>query len=204
MIVSPFDSRPPSSSIVDSVGAPDGTITHTARGGSNALTRSASDVHGAAPSPCAASSASALRSWTTTWWPPSMSRLVMLPPMRPRPTIPIFMCSPDLVEGLDRHPQHPAPVVEQALVVAQGLGGDQSAEVVRVTGNGKFGRGPSGHDLHGDDLVGASLVQLARRVQEPGPVPARDGDATEAGALCSAEALELVVLAVGQVGLDRH
>src|SRR5581483_8774364 len=147
MIVSPGDSRPPNSSIVDSVGGPDGAITQTARGGSSALTRSASDEDGAAPSLPAASRASALRSCTTTWCPPSMSRLVMLPPMRPSPTIPIFMCSPDLVEGVDRHPQHPAPVVEQALVVAESLGGDERAEVVRVPGDGKFRRGPAGDDL---------------------------------------------------------
>src|SRR2546423_15547488 len=119
-----------------------------------------------------------------------MSRLVMLPPMRPSPTIPILMlnlrsfanlrwnralsgpfhrrfASIQLVDG---DPEHAAAVCFQALVVADGLGGDERAEVVRIAGDRHGGTRFPGDQLHRHDAVRAALVELAGPVQGPGPV----------------------------------
>ena len=93
---------------------------------------------------------------------------------------------------------------DEALEVAEGLRADQGGEVVRVAGDGdRRGRGAA-HGLHGDDLVGAALVKLAGRVQEPGSIARGDGHAAEAVAQGPAQRLQARVVAVGQVGLDRH
>src|ERR1700722_13161948 len=91
MMTSPRLRSPASCVIVCSVGSPDGTITHTARGALSAPTRSASDAPPLAPPDAAVATALASRSKTTTWWPPRMSRVVMFAPILPSPTIPICM-----------------------------------------------------------------------------------------------------------------
>src|SRR5215470_12859625 len=73
---------------VCSVGPPAGTIIQTARGGFSLLTRSCREDDPTAPSPTRPFTASALRSETTSWWPPRIRRRVMLAPILPNPTIP--------------------------------------------------------------------------------------------------------------------
>src|SRR3954469_9864391 len=105
-----------------------------------------------------------------------MSRLVMFPPMRPKPTMPILIPPPgSCSELVDCYAKHPPAVRLQALVIADGLRGDEGAEVVREPGNGNVGAGPARHQLHSDHAVGAALVQLSGGVQEPWAVPGRDG-----------------------------
>src|SRR5438309_10121379 len=67
--------------MVDFVGSPAGTITQATRGAGSASTSSARVF---------TSAMSALRSKPTTSWPWRRSRSAMFPPIRPRPTIPIF------------------------------------------------------------------------------------------------------------------
>ena len=62
MMTSPLENRPVSSSTVESVMWPAGSITQTARGESSLPARSARLVDGSAPLPAAAFTASALRS----------------------------------------------------------------------------------------------------------------------------------------------
>src|SRR5580704_6332891 len=90
-MTSPDSKWSASSAIVESVGGPDGTITHAARGDDSFAARSSSDVAGSAPFAATASRASAERSNATTSCPAFSSRSVMLAPILPRPTIPIFI-----------------------------------------------------------------------------------------------------------------
>ena len=62
MIVSPGSSRPASSVTVDSVGAPAGTMIHTARGLARPATSAASESLPLAPSAASAFTLSGLRS----------------------------------------------------------------------------------------------------------------------------------------------
>src|SRR5208337_338216 len=94
MMVSPVCMRPRRACTVFSVGSPDGTMIHAARGGFSLLTRSSSEVEATAPSPAILFTASALRSDTTMVWPPRIRRRVILAPMRPRPTIPNCIAAP--------------------------------------------------------------------------------------------------------------
>ena len=66
-------------------------MIQTARGAANFCTNSTSDCAPIAPSPTAVFTASALRSNTTSVWPPINSLFVMLPPILPRPISPSCM-----------------------------------------------------------------------------------------------------------------
>ena len=88
MMVSPAASRSVSSLTVASVILPAGSMIQIARGGVSLATMSARPVLGLAPlsaSPCTTAS---LRSYTTVLCPARIRRWLMLPPIRPRPTIP--------------------------------------------------------------------------------------------------------------------
>ena len=90
-MTSPCDiaaTRPPS---VRSVMGPDGTMIQTARGGWSFDTTSSSETASSAPAATACWRASWFGSNATTWWPNRISRAVMFPPIRPSPTMPIFM-----------------------------------------------------------------------------------------------------------------
>ena len=80
---------------------------------------------------------------------------------------------------------------------------DQRAEVVGLAGDGQLGLGAPAHQLDGHDRVGAALVQLAGRVQEAGAVAGGDRDPAQVVADPAAQRLERVVLAEGEVGLER-
>src|SRR5581483_7630170 len=119
MITSPGESTPRSSSIVSSVGLPEGTMIHTARGVCvNFATISASELAPVAPPSTLALTASALRSYATTECPPRIKRVAMLAPMRPRPTIPtcitlrLCFCGQCVV---DERVQRPKAAVDVAL-----------------------------------------------------------------------------------------
>jgi len=89
---SPFSSRPASLSTASWVTFPAGTISQMVRGASSFLTRSASEVAGRAPVVLAFSRAPLSGSKATTSWSESRRmRATMLPPMRPRPTKPIWL-----------------------------------------------------------------------------------------------------------------
>ena len=85
MMTSPLESAGTSASIVLSTGPPAGTMIHTTRGALSCAQTSARSLAAAAPIPTCAFTASALRSYTTTWCPPCSRRCTMLPPIRPRP-----------------------------------------------------------------------------------------------------------------------
>src|SRR6478736_10064735 len=82
MTRSPGSSRSASLATVSRVGSPAGTMTHTTRGASRALTR-AGRVR--------TSATSGLRSKPTTSWPARRNRSRMLPPILPRPMRPSCM-----------------------------------------------------------------------------------------------------------------
>src|SRR5580693_798199 len=94
MMTSPLENKPVSSSTVESVMWPAGSITQTARGEPSLLARSARLDDASAPLPTAAFTASALRSYATTSCPPLRRRSVMLAPILPSPTMPIFTRAP--------------------------------------------------------------------------------------------------------------
>src|SRR5438270_13152217 len=79
---------------VDSVGPPAGTISHATRGEPSFEQKSSSDEEAIAPSDAIPFTASALKSVTTTSWPPRMRRRAMLAPILPSPTIPRRMLPP--------------------------------------------------------------------------------------------------------------
>ena len=94
MIVSPGESSSASALTVNSVGAPDGTITQTARGALSCATSAASESTPVAPTSRTRVTASRLRSQATTAWLPWVSRVTMFMPILPRPTNPSCMrCS---------------------------------------------------------------------------------------------------------------
>ena len=66
-------------------------MIHTARGALSFETSSDSDDAPVAPSPAERCTAAASRSYATIVCPPRISRVVMLAPMRPSPTIPSCM-----------------------------------------------------------------------------------------------------------------
>src|SRR5437867_541674 len=96
MMMSPADSSDVSALIVDSVGSPAGTISQTARGEESADTTAASDATPWAPAAAARATASGLRSNATTAWPPRARRVTMLRPIRPRPTKPSCIATPEV------------------------------------------------------------------------------------------------------------
>ena len=95
MMMSPGSPRAMSWSIASVVGSPAGTITHMTRGRDWKFLTNSSTVK-AATAPCDAFSliASADLSYAIMRWPRFIRRKTMLPPMRPRPTIPISICAP--------------------------------------------------------------------------------------------------------------
>src|SRR5712691_10309637 len=96
MTMSPACSNVLSSFTPASVTSPAGNISHTALGGRSLLTRSATDVARTAPFPTYPATVCALRSYTTISCPSRMQRSDMLPPMRPKPTMPSCMISSPL------------------------------------------------------------------------------------------------------------
>src|SRR5947209_12948189 len=179
MMTSPFSRTSSRVLMVSSVGSPDGSISHTARGGSSAFTRASREPAPSAPSDASLLTEWSLRSHATTSWPCCVRRSVMLAPMRPSPTIPIFIRTPfpfstDLLQVVDLDAQDPPAVGLQALEVADGLGVDECSEVIRLPRDLHVSARRARCDLHGDDFVGAALVELAGRVQEPRAVARRD------------------------------
>src|SRR2546428_3692322 len=87
MRMSPFSSSGRRSAMDLSTTAA-GTISHTARGVSSFLTKSASEEAPTAFSWVSSCTAFGDLSKTTHWWPPATSRRAMLAPMRPSPIIP--------------------------------------------------------------------------------------------------------------------
>src|SRR5260370_15799711 len=119
----------------------------------------------------------------------------MLPPMRPRPTIPISMVIPSGAWLLDRcsnccrqrlptcsrlsaerHPQHREPARCERLQVAQRLRLLEDRKAVRLAGDGHVFRVVL-DDLQKKADLRAALVQLSGRVEEARPV-ARGGGVT--------------------------
>src|SRR6266545_5266875 len=96
MTTSPVDSRPARASTVDSVGSPAGTMIQIARGGARAETIASIEVTPLAPAVVACATASALRSYATTTCPPRVRRVTMLRPIRPRPTKPSCIVTPEV------------------------------------------------------------------------------------------------------------
>src|SRR5882762_3391980 len=96
MTMSPACSNVLSSFTPASVTSPAGNISHTAFGVRSLLTRSATDVAPKAPFPTYPATVCGLRSYTTNSCPLRMQRSVMLPPMRPKPTMPSCMISSPL------------------------------------------------------------------------------------------------------------
>jgi hypothetical protein len=99
MMMSPGDRSVASVAMVDSVGAPAGTMTQTGRGGVSAFTSPSSELTPCAPPCSTAARAASAGSYATIWWRARSSRVTMLPPIRPRPTNPIcisatYPCSP--------------------------------------------------------------------------------------------------------------
>src|SRR5579872_1563951 len=88
--------RPFRASTVRSVGAPAGTMTQATRGGSRCPTSSTRRSSDLAPFWLTESRASGDRSNATTSWPFSRRRTVMLAPIFPSPTMPIFIPAPFL------------------------------------------------------------------------------------------------------------
>src|ERR1051325_11133865 len=74
MTASPPSIEPLSAAIVSSTGFPDGTMSQTARGRRRAATKSASESTPAAPNPATRWTASRLRWYATTLWPPPTPR----------------------------------------------------------------------------------------------------------------------------------
>src|SRR5207237_3178167 len=103
----------------------------------------------------------------------------------------------DLSEFVDLDAQDSAPVVSEALEVADGLRVDERAEVVPETRDRHVGRRSARCDLHGHHRVRPALVELTRRVQEARTVPNGGGGTTEPVAHRAAQALERLVLTEG-------
>src|SRR5215831_9602318 len=91
MMVSPASNLCASALTVCSVGSPAGTMIQAARGLASLATKSSSEADPVAPSLASSATFCGLRSETTHWWPPRISRRTMLPPIRPRPIIPNCM-----------------------------------------------------------------------------------------------------------------
>src|SRR5579884_2535156 len=82
-------------------------------------------------------------------------------------------------EVVDCDPYHPPPVLLEALVVTEGLGGEESTEVVGMIGYFDEGLVAGPQELDGQDAVRSSLVELAGGVEEAGPVTGGHRCATE-------------------------
>ena len=89
MSVSPAASFEDSASMVSSVMAPAGTISHTTRGGFSMATSASSEAADFAPFSSMSLRAASAGSKPTIAWPPRIRRCAMLAPMRPRPIIAI-------------------------------------------------------------------------------------------------------------------
>src|SRR5712691_8049126 len=126
-------------------------------------------------------------------WPRLSRRRTMLPPMRPRPTIPISMVIPSggwlldrrsnrrrqrLPSGrrfsANRHPQNREPARRQGLQVAQRLRLLEDREAERLAGN-RHVFGVVLDDLQEEADLGAAFVQLSGRVEEARPVAGGGG-----------------------------
>src|SRR3954452_12985090 len=203
--------------IVDSVGSPAGTITHTVRGAWSLATRSSSEDAPVAPFSSAALTASGEKSNATTSWSESRSiRWDMLPPIFPRPMKPICMGSVPFDSGGDavdaarqvvgvQADAHGGPaVVAQGLQVAVGLGGDQGPEPVGLARDlGVLAAVVD--ELQEAAGRRAALVVLPGRVQEARAVAPRRRDLRapgDGGAQAGDRLVDGVL--VGQVAHDRH
>src|SRR5712692_8680524 len=189
MSVSPGPMRRARSITTCSVAAPAGTITHATRGALSFATKSSSVTVPTAPSPATSWTVFALLAYATTSWPPRMSRRAMLPPIRPRPTIPICMLAV-LPSGpwisllrrrlddrvLERHepalhvlaevdPQRAAPTLDEHLEIALRLGRLHHTERVPLARHRHVRRVVAG-ELEEHAGVRPALVGLARRVQK--------------------------------------
>src|SRR5262249_53972442 len=189
MMMSPSCSFGARSAIVASTTAA-GTISHTARGATSFFTKSSRALEPVAPSPTSCFTTSALRSYTTHWCPPRVSRRTMLAPIRPRPIIPScieawLLCRKTLAANcafeLSQPPvnvfpevdaQHAPATLPERLKIAERLGLDQPSDrVIRL----RHGQRLSWlvHELHEEARVWTAFVQLAGRVQEARAVAER-------------------------------
>src|SRR6266849_6786491 len=126
-------------------------------------------------------------------WPRLSSRRTMLPPMRPRPTIPISMVIPSggwlpdrrfdrrrqrLPSGrrffAERHPQNREPARRQRLQVAERLRLLEDREAERLAGDGHVA-GVVLDDLQEEADLGAAFVQLSGRGEEARSVSSGGG-----------------------------
>src|SRR5437667_4013464 len=94
MSTSPLARCGASASLVSSTGLPEGTMIQITRGAERRAQRSRRSTAPFAPCPALAFTASALRSHTTTSWPPLSRRSVMFPSIRPRPIMASCMVGP--------------------------------------------------------------------------------------------------------------
>src|ERR1041385_8151696 len=186
MTASPPSIEPLSAAIVSSTGFPDGTMSQTARGRRRAATKSASESTPAAPNPATRWTASRLRSYATTLWPPRPSRSVMLAPILPRPIMPssmglsfpsrahdiehLFEASLRVAAEIDRE-NAPLSLLERG-EVAERLRADERAERVIGLGHRQVLRRLV-DELQHEDGVRAALVQLPGRVEKAGAVAHR-------------------------------
>src|SRR5271165_2408414 len=115
----------------------------------------------------------------------------MLAPILPRPTMPIFIVSflpccsvparyssalsDDLAQIVELDADHPPPMRQEALVIADRLSADQGREVIGLSGDGNLPRRRRADQLDRDDAVRTALVELPGRVQESRPVAGRYG-----------------------------
>src|SRR6476620_1465685 len=171
MTRSPLSSRSPSLEMVSWVAGPAGTITHTVRGASSALTMAAmvrtSETLGS-------------RSKPTTSWPARRRRSRMLPPIFPRPMRPSCMADP-FETSVRRAPGDETattnrPLIKTCRVVRQrGLRG-QATATARI----RKGVRPSGAagETHRHEDVAVAVVGVALRLGLSGEDrgPARLGE----------------------------
>src|SRR5580658_7327210 len=83
MMMSPLPKIAHNAAIVSSVGLPEGTLIQTIFGEPSLPQSSLSPVDAVAAPAAACATASALRSYTTTWCPPWIKRVVIFAPILP-------------------------------------------------------------------------------------------------------------------------
>src|SRR5438445_3303910 len=163
MTVSPAARRPPRRPTVSSVAWPAGTMTQTDRGGWSAATRSSSEAAGIIPSFASASSVPAERAVPTTRWPPRIQRRAMLPPILPRPTIPISIVT--LPRSWRLESLHLAKPAKVALLAGE-AGSDEGARKIPRQGLADDA-GSEAEDVH--VVVLHALMRAVGVVAEAGP-----------------------------------
>src|ERR1700675_1629795 len=200
MMMSPGSILEASAITVSSVGLPAGTITQAARGFESFLTKSSRELEPVAPSFTKPSTFAGVKSKATHLWPLRMRRLAMLPPILPRPIIPIciLLCSLLLANpflelrkrllnrflkcfqtgrhvGAEMDSQRAAVAVRENLEITSRLRCLYHAERVLLTRHGEI-CGVVAGDLQEDAGVRTALVGLPRGMEEPRAEAEAGGD----------------------------